>query len=482
MVHAHAAAQQALQRFAERRGELRALHGLLDRLALLLGCHAVACQVLRTGKRRILREMDDVQRALVLTQRKLDRSLERGERVFVRQRHRTRGVGDVRDIARGLTAQQIGDLRDVAQRGAHEQELRLRQREQRHLPCPAAVGIAKEMELVHGNAVDEGIRSFAQRLVRQNLLGTADDGRLGVDMDIARDHAHVVAAEQLHQIKELLADQRFNRRRVIRCLAEAHGHEVHAQRDQAFAAACGSAQNDVVAHHERHERFLLVGPQLDAAVSNPVGERLERLFLSELRVRIVQMVSQRAQLAGLVAFGLRGQRLDDVLAFEHMNISHRAVPSNYGTRSLSAKPQSNAALSFPAGTGTDARFDYSMIERRSGTGPKARLIGNAQHQRILIQRLGSYILPFRPLDRITEFAHTDLLEVIRIIEARKIRAAVFQKGFYIIFPGRPVRPLRDNRKTISGLNGQHPTINIPFHREHSILLLEGRYPIASALT
>ncbi|MBN2924167.1 MAG: hypothetical protein JTJ29_08545, partial [Bifidobacterium sp.] len=82
-----------------------------------------------------------------------------------------------------------------------------------------------------------------------------------------------------------------------------------------------------------------------------------------------------------------------------MNISHRAVPSNSGTRSLSAKPQSNAALSFPAGTDTDARFDYSVIERRSGTRPKARLIGNAQHQRILVQRLGSYILPLRPLDR-----------------------------------------------------------------------------------
>ena len=110
-------------------------------------------------------------------------------------------------------------------------------------------------------------------------------------MDIARDHAHVVAAEQLNQVEELLTDQRFDRRRVIRCLPEAHGHEVHAQRNQAFAAARGRAQNDVVAHHERHERFLLVGPQLDAAVSNPVGERLERLFLGELRVRIVQMVS-----------------------------------------------------------------------------------------------------------------------------------------------------------------------------------------------
>ena len=270
--------------------------------------------------------MHDVQRTLVLAQRKLDRSLERGERVFVGQRHRTRSVGDVRDIARGLTAQQIGNLRDVAQRGAHKQELRLRQREQRHLPCPAAVGIAEEVELVHGDAVDKGIRPLAQRLVRQDLLGAADDGRLGVDMDIARDHAHVVAAEQLHQIEELFADQRFNRRRVIRCLTKAHGHEVHAQRDQAFAAARGRAQDDVVAHHERHERLLLVRPQLDTAVGNPVGERLERLLLGELRVCVVQMVGKRAQLAGLVAFGLRGQRLDDVLAFERMNISHRAVP------------------------------------------------------------------------------------------------------------------------------------------------------------
>ena len=96
--------------------------------------------------------------------------------------------------------------------------------------------------------------------------------------------------------------------------------------DQAFAAARGRAQDDVVAHHERHERLLLVRPQLDTAVGNPVGERLERLLLGELRVCVVQMVGKRAQLAGLVAFGLRGQRLDDVLAFERMNISHRAVP------------------------------------------------------------------------------------------------------------------------------------------------------------
>ena len=127
-----------------------------------------------------------------------------------------------------------------------------------------------------------------------------------------------------------------------------------------------------------------MGPQLDAAVGNPVGERLERLFLGELRVRIVQMISQRTQLAGLVAFGLRSQRLDDVLAFERMNINHRAVPSSSGIRNLSAKPQSNAALSFPASSSDNARFDYLAIERRFSAASKMRLVRNAQYQRILV--------------------------------------------------------------------------------------------------
>ena len=44
VVHAHAAAQQALEYLAEGRGEARALDGFLDALALLLGGDAEACQ------------------------------------------------------------------------------------------------------------------------------------------------------------------------------------------------------------------------------------------------------------------------------------------------------------------------------------------------------------------------------------------------------------------------------------------------------
>ena len=63
--------------------------------------------------------------------------------------------------------------------------------------------------------MDESIRPFAQRLIRQDLLGAADDGRFGVDMHITRDHANVVAAEELNQVEELLADQRFDGRRIV---------------------------------------------------------------------------------------------------------------------------------------------------------------------------------------------------------------------------------------------------------------------------
>ena len=63
------------------------------------------------------------------------------------------------------------------------------------------------MELVHGDAAHVGALAFAQRLVRQDLGRAADDGRLGVYVRVARDHAHVLAPEDVHQVEELLAHQ-----------------------------------------------------------------------------------------------------------------------------------------------------------------------------------------------------------------------------------------------------------------------------------
>ena len=286
MVHAHAAGQQALERLAERRGETRAAHGLLHLLALLLRGNAVAGQRLSGGERRVLREVHQVQRRLALAQRQLHRALERHLHVLVFQRHRARRIGHhVHVRARALLEGRRNGAH-VAQRGAHEQELGLRQREQRHLPRPAAVGVPVEVELVHGHAAHVGPHALAQRLVGQDLRRAADHGRLRVDVRIAGDHAHVLAPEDVHQIEEFLAHERLDGRRVVRTAAGGQRHEVHSQRHERLARARGRAQYHVVAHHEVHEGLLLVGPELYAARGHPFQEPVKRLVGRKPRLRL----------------------------------------------------------------------------------------------------------------------------------------------------------------------------------------------------
>ena len=108
------------------------------------------------------------------------------------------------------------------------------QGEQRHLPGPAAVGVGKVVELVHGHAAHVGVLTLAQRVVGKDFCRAADDGRLGVDVRIAGDHANVIAAEHLHKVEKLLADQSLDRSRVVAALALRHAHKEHAQRDERF--------------------------------------------------------------------------------------------------------------------------------------------------------------------------------------------------------------------------------------------------------
>ena len=109
------------------------------------------------------------------------------------------------------------------------------QGEQRYLPGPAAVGVGKVVELVHGYAAHIGVLALAQRIVGKDFGRAADDGRFGVDMRIAGDHANVIAAEYLYQIEELFADQSLDRSRVVAALALCHAHKEHAQRDKRLA-------------------------------------------------------------------------------------------------------------------------------------------------------------------------------------------------------------------------------------------------------
>ena len=128
-----------------------------------------------------------------------------------RQRHRPLGVVDDRGLAAGAPGQVVGELGDVAEGGRHQQELRLRQLQQRHLPGPAAVGLGVEVELVHHHQPDVGAGALAQRDVGQHLGGAADDRGVGVHRRVAGEHADVVGAEHLAQREELLAHQRLDR-------------------------------------------------------------------------------------------------------------------------------------------------------------------------------------------------------------------------------------------------------------------------------
>ena len=194
VMHADAAAEQAFQRLAERRGESRALHGLLHRLALLLRRHAIARQRRRARERHVLRKVDDVERTLPFSQRELDGALKRRERVLVGKRHRARRVDNAGDVLARLALEQPCNLVNVAKCGAHQQKLHIGKRKQRYLPSPTAIGVGEKVELVHGDALYGGVLSLGERLIREDLLRAADDRGRRVDVHISRDHAHVLAA------------------------------------------------------------------------------------------------------------------------------------------------------------------------------------------------------------------------------------------------------------------------------------------------
>ena len=105
-------------------------------------------------------------------------------------------------------------------------------------------------------------------------------------MRVARDHAHVLAPEDVHQVEELLAHERLDGRRVVRSAPGRHRHEAQPQGHERLAGARRSAQHHVVAHHERHEGLFLMRPELDAALGRPREEAVERLVGRRPRLRL----------------------------------------------------------------------------------------------------------------------------------------------------------------------------------------------------
>ena len=154
------------------------LHRLGDGFTLLPAGDSGGGERLRGGQRRILGEVDDIDRRLVPVEQQFDGVFERFVGVFVGQRDRPGRVGDDVDVGVGHVLEFVGDGVDVAEGGAHQQELGARQGQQRHLPGPAAFRIAVVMEFVHRHAADIGVTALAQRLLArisavQQMIGAS---------------------------------------------------------------------------------------------------------------------------------------------------------------------------------------------------------------------------------------------------------------------------------------------------------------------
>ena len=247
--------------------------------------------------------MHDVHRRLAGPQAQLHGGLQGLQGVVVGQRYGPRRVGDKVDGACGALLHEGGDVGHVAERGAHEQELGVCQGEQRHLPGPAAVGVGEEVELVHHHAGHLRRGPLAQGLVREDLRRAADDRRFGVDGAVARDHAHVLAAEHVHHVEELLGHERLDGGRVVGSAPRGDGHEAQSQGHHGLARASGRAQDDRIAHGQVHERVLLVRPQLHAPGLHPFQEYFQGLVggkhVALARFGPGQKPTERARLEGV---------------------------------------------------------------------------------------------------------------------------------------------------------------------------------------
>ena len=248
-----------------------AIRSFSSRVQTLMLVSACAC-----SRRGGLGEVHDVHRRLVRGEQLLERLVDRRQRPLVAQRHRAHGTADHGGRAPGASGEIVHEAGDVAERRGHQQELGLRQLDQRHLPGPAAVGLGVEVELVHHHLPDVGGRSLAERDVGEHLGGAADQRRLGVDRGVTGEHADVVGAEHVDQVEELLGHQRLDRRRVERAPSLGKRDQVRAGGDQALSGAGGRGEDHVGAGEDLQQRLLLRRVEAQALLAGPGLERLEQ--------------------------------------------------------------------------------------------------------------------------------------------------------------------------------------------------------------
>ena len=116
----------------------------------------------------------------------------------------------------------------VAQRGGHQQEPGLGQRQQGHLPGDAAVAVGVVMEFVHDDFLDVGAGAFAQGDVGEDFGGAAEDRGVAIDGGVAGAEADVFRAEFAAEGEPFLVDKGLDGAGVDGALALGEGLECSA--------------------------------------------------------------------------------------------------------------------------------------------------------------------------------------------------------------------------------------------------------------
>jgi hypothetical protein len=269
VMHADAVPDQAGQRLSETGAESETPDRLRDGVLFLPAAHVDTGQRLRPFERRGLGEMHHVDGRLVGGGQFLDGLADGGAGIREGQRHRPFGAADQRGRAPGPAGQVLLEERDVTECRGHQQELGVREFDQRDLPGPSAIRLGVVVELVHHDLADVGVGALPQRQVRHDLRGGADDRRACVDRGVAGHHAHVLGAEHLAEGEELLAHQRLDRCGVVGAPALGERREMSADRDHRLAGAGRCRQDDVRARDHLDQRLLLRRIQGQALFGRP---------------------------------------------------------------------------------------------------------------------------------------------------------------------------------------------------------------------
>jgi len=214
--------------------------------------------------------VDDVDRRLGVAQQQFDGLLDWARGPVVLQRNRTDGAADHAGGAPGAPGERACEVADITERRRHDDELRLRQLNEGHLPGPPTVGVGDEVELVHHHLVDPGRPSLAEGEVRQDLRCAAHDRRVRVHCRIAGDHPDPCGAEDLAQGEELLAHERLYGSGVVTAAAGGEAREVGGGRDQGLAGAGRRGDDRVGPGQDVDDGLVLVGIQFEPVGGRPV--------------------------------------------------------------------------------------------------------------------------------------------------------------------------------------------------------------------